>query len=70
MSDPQDMAEDLDDDVSAVEAVTADEMLLDDNDDEIDRDLSDELVDDQLGLVGDGSDPSPEEAALHLVEDA
>jgi hypothetical protein len=69
MSDPQDMAEDLDDDVSAVEAVTADEMLLDD-DDEIDRDLSDELVDDQLGLVGDGSDPSPEEAALHLVEDA
>ena len=69
MSDPQDMAEDLDDDVSAADAVTADEELLDE-DGGLDRDLSDELIDDQLGLVGDDSDPSAEEAALHLVEDS
>lgn len=68
MSDPQDMAEDLDDDVSALDAVTADEQV-DDGLDDIDDDLSDELISDQLGLVGDADDPAPEEAALHLIED-
>jgi hypothetical protein len=67
MSDEQDMAEDLDDDVIANDPVTTDE-LVDRGGDELDGDLSEALIADSHGLVGDDHDLTPEEAALHLVD--
>ena len=66
MSDPQDMAEDLDDDVIGADPVTADEFV-DGRGDQGSDDLSEQLIADEL--IGDDGVVSAEEAAMHVVED-
>ena len=66
MSDPQDMAEDLDDDVIGADPVTADDFV-DGRGDQGSDDLSEQLIADEL--IGDDGVVSAEEAAMHVVED-